>query len=84
MDIKDGGFSLKTKELNDGLDHVIYSAYDSSIISSIKGAKDVASAKKLIKKMQEVVTQLNSLSHVIEEVVLQTEKKKPTFIIKEK
>lgn len=84
MDIKDGGFSLKTKELNDGLDHVIYSAYDSSIISSIKGAKDVASAKELIRKIQQVVAQLNSVSHELEKTVAQAEKKKPTFIIKEK
>lgn len=81
MEIKDGGFVIKSKNLSDSVDRVFNDANDSSLTQSIKGPKDVAAAEKLLEQMQLAVDMLNCQMDNIKQ---QVNAKKKTFVIREK
>lgn len=81
MEFKDGGFSLKSKELKEDLHKLYSSLNDSSLSSNIKGDNDCIQAEEILKLMENVSYLLNAQMKAIQSKI---DDKRKTFIIKNK
>ena len=81
MEIKDGCFSLKSKELKEDLHKLYSSLNDSSLSSNIKGDIDCIQAEEILELMGNVSYLLNAQMEAIKSKI---DDKRKTFIIKNK
>lgn len=81
MEVKDGGFSLKSKELKEDLHKLYSSLNDSSLSSNIKGNIDCIQAEEILELMGNVSYLLNAQMEAIKSKI---DDKRKTFIIKNK
>ena len=81
MEFKDGGFSLKSKELKEDLQKLYSSLNDSSLSSNIKGDIDCIQAEEMLKLMEDVSYLLTAQMKAIKS---KTDEKRKTFIVKNK
>ena len=81
MEIKDGGFSMKSKELKEDLYKLYSSLNDSSLSSNIKGDIDCIQAEEMLELMGNVSHLLNAQMNAIHSKI---DGKRKTFIVKNK
>lgn len=81
MEIKDGGFAIKVKNLREAISVLRGEVCDSGLAPAINGQNDIIEAEKLIEEMFQLQILMDGQTKMLSEKI---KEKKKTFIFKEK